>query len=123
MSKECIIFEISITPGIPANPNTNPPVQEVPAIQTAGATFQIKNLKPYVPGVLLSIDDNIKFLENTKQVFKITTSWTEYRSERTTQSKNNNLDYLIDPTFSNINRLFVLSFKNGHDPTRNSFGE
>ena len=29
---------------------------------------------------------------------------------------------MIDPTLSNINRLFVLSFKNGDgDPTRNSF--
>ena len=32
------------------------------------------------------------------------------------------MDYLIDPTFRNINTLFVLSFKNGdNDPTRNSF--
>ena len=32
--------------------------------------------------------------------------------------------YLIDPTFRNINRLFVLLFKNGKaDPTRNSFGK
>ena len=28
----------------------------------------------------------------------------------TIQSKNNNLNYLIDPTFTNVNRLFVLSF-------------
>ena len=28
----------------------------------------------------------------------------------TIQPQNNNLDYLIDPTFTNINRLFVLSF-------------
>ena len=27
------------------------------------------------------------------------------------QSNNNNLNYLIDPTFTNVNRLFVLSFK------------
>ena len=34
------------------------------------------------------------------------------------------MDYLIDPTFQNINRLFVLSFKNGDDdPNRNSFDE
>ena len=40
------------------------------------------------------------------------------------QPKNNNLDYRTDPTFSNINRLFVLVFKNGdYDPTRNSFDE
>ena len=28
----------------------------------------------------------------------------------TIQPKNNNLNYLIDPTFTNVNRLFVLSF-------------
>ena len=32
------------------------------------------------------------------------------------------MGYLIDPTFKNINRLFVLSFKNGdNNPTRNYF--
>ena len=88
---------------------------------TTGETFQINNAKLYVPVVTLSINDNIKFLENIKQGFKRTISWNKYRSEITTQSKNNNLDYLIDPTFRNINRLFVLSFKNGDDdPTRNS---
>ena len=46
----------------------------------------------------------------------------KYKSEIKTQPKSNNLDYLIYPTFKNINRLFVLSFKNGsNDPTRDSF--
>ena len=27
------------------------------------------------------------------------------------QTKNNNLNYLIDPTFTNVNRLFVLKMK------------
>ena len=27
------------------------------------------------------------------------------------QTKNNHLNYLIDPTFTNVNRLFVLSFE------------
>ena len=31
------------------------------------------------------------------------------------QTKNNNLNYLIDPTFIKVNRLFVLSFKNEDD--------
>ena len=30
------------------------------------------------------------------------------------QTVNNNLSYLIDPTFINVNTLFVLSFKNEH---------
>ena len=37
----------------------------------------------------------------------------------TNQTKNNNLNYLIDPTFTKFNRLFVLSFENEND--RKSF--
>ena len=48
---------------------------------------------------MLSINDNIKFLENIKQGFKGTISWNKYKFEITTQSKNNNLDYMIDQTF------------------------
>ena len=71
---------------------------------------------------MLPINDNMKFVENKRQGFKITVSWKKYRSKITTQPKNNNLNNLIDTTFTNINRLFVVSFKNGnHDPTRNSF--
>ena len=33
------------------------------------------------------------------------------------QTKNNNLNYLIDPTFTNVNRLLVLTFENGDDRT------
>ena len=60
--------------------------------------------------------------ENVKQRFKRTISWNRYRSEIKSQPKNSNLDYLVDPTFRNMNRFFVLLFKNGdNDPTRNSF--
>ena len=115
--KNCIISEISRT--FRAIRNTDPVEYEV-VIATTGAAFQINNAKLYVPVVTLSINDNMKFLENKKQGFKRTISWNKYRSEITTQTKNNNLDYLIHPTFRNINRLFALSFKNGdYDPTRN----
>ena len=87
-----------------------------------GATFQINNVRLYVPVVTLSTNNHIKVLENIKQEFKRTISWNKYRSETTKQPKNINLDYLIDPAFRNINRLFVLSFKNGNDdPKRDSF--
>ena len=90
------------------------------AIQTTGATFQINNAKLYVLVVVLPINDNINFLENIKQGFKRTIPWNKYRSEMTTQQKNNNLDYLIDPTFR-INILFVLLFKHDNDdPKRHS---
>ena len=35
----------------------------------------------------------------------------------TNQNKNNNLNYLIDPMFIKVNRLFVLSFENRKDRT------
>ena len=35
-----------------------------------------------------------------KQRFKRATSCSKYRSEITTQSKNNNLGYMIDPTLN-----------------------
>ena len=96
----------------------------VAAIQATGATFQINNAKLYVPIVTLSINNNIKLLENIMQGFKRTISWNKYRSEITRQPKNNNLDYMTDTTFKNINRLFVLSFKNGDDdPTGDYFDE
>ena len=58
-----------------------------------------------------------------RQGFKRTISCNKYRSEIRTQPKNNKLDYLIDPTFRNINRLFILSLKNGDDPTGYCFDE
>ena len=33
----------------------------------------------------------------------------------TTHTKTNNFNYLIDPTFNKVNRLFVLSFENEED--------
>ena len=84
----------------------------------------ITSTKLYVPVVTLSINGNITFLENIKQGFKRTVSWNKYRSDITRQTKSNNLDYLIDPTFRNTNRLFVLLFKNGNDdPARDYFDE
>ena len=84
-----------------------------------GVNFVIISSKLYVPVLTLSIIDKIKFLENIKQGFKRTTSWNTYRS---TEPRSNNLDNLIHPTFRNINRLFVLLFKNGNnDSARDSF--
>ena len=34
---------------------------------------------------------------------------------QTNQTKNNNLNYWIDPKFTKVNRLFVLSFENEND--------
>ena len=39
----------------------------------------------------------------------------------TTEALNNNLNILIDPTFTNVNRLFVLAYQNVDD--RQSFSQ
>ena len=82
---------------------------------TTGEIFTINSTKLYALLVTLSTNDNINFLENIKQRFKRTISCNKYRSEVATQTENKNLDYLIDPTFRNINRFFVLSFKHVDD--------
>ena len=116
-SKNYIISEISRPPEVGGD---NP----VEATSTAGATFQIKNAKFYLPVVFWSLNGNIKFLENLKQGYKRTISWNKHRSVITTQHKNNNSYYIIDVTFRNINRLFFLSLKiDDDDCGRSSFGE
>ena len=80
----------------------------------------ITSTKLYVSVITLSINDNIKSLGKIKQGFKRTIFWNKHMSEITTQTKYNNLDYLIHLAFGNINILFALSFKNiNNDPTRN----
>ena len=56
-------------------------------------------------------------MQQLKARFKRTVRWIKYRLEISHQPKNNNLNYLIDPTFSKVNRLFALSFVNEDDRT------
>ena len=72
--------------------------------------FEITDTKLYVPIVTLSKENDIKLLEQLKLGFKRTIKWKKYRSQITVQPQNDNLNYLIDPTFTNVNRLFVLLF-------------
>ena len=76
-----------------------------------GLEFQIKDTKLYVPVVTLSKENDTMLLENLKSGFKKTIKWNKYRSQMTIQNNNNNLNYLIDPTFTSVNTLFVLSFE------------
>ena len=81
------------------------------------AAFKIEDTKLYVPVVTLSAQDDIKFLEQLKTGFKRAVKWNKYRSEMPNQNKNDNLNYLVDPTFTNVNRLFALSFEKEEDKT------
>ena len=69
--------------------------------------------------LLLTKDDN--FLEQLKSGFKRTIKWNKYRSEMTNQTKTDHLNYLIDPTFTKVSELFVLSLEN--EEVRASFSK
>ena len=75
----------------------------------------------YVPVVTLSAENDNKLLEELKTGFKRKLKWNKYRSEMSNQNKNNNLNCLINPTFTNVNRLFVLTFENEY--ARTSFSK
>ena len=80
-------------------------------VTPSGATFKITDTKLYVPVVTLSKENDTKLLEQLKTGFKRTIKWNKYRSQMSIQNNHNNLNYLIDPTFTNVNKLFVLSFE------------
>ena len=98
-----------------ADPDADPAVDEIN--NPINATFKIKDTKLYVPLVTLSAENDNKSLEQLKTEFKRTIMWNKYRSEMSSQTKNNNLNYLIDPAFTKVNRVFVLSFENEDDRT------
>ena len=77
--------------------------------------FQITDTKLYILVVTLSKENDIKLLEQLKSGFKRTIKWNKYRSQMTIQLQNSNLNYLIDPAFTNVNRLFVLSFSRNNN--------
>ena len=86
-----------------------------------GATLAINDCKLYIPVVTLSKDDEIKLLTNLKSGFKREVMWNKCRLQMSTEEENDNLNILIDPTFTNVNRLFVLAYQNADD--RHSYSQ
>ena len=99
-SKNCVLADITV------NALANPAI-----VAPTELEFKITDTKLYVPVVTLSKENDTKPLEQLKLEFKRTIKWNKNRSQITIQSQNNNLNYLTDPTFTNANRLFVLSFQ------------
>ena len=115
--KNCLLIDKSRRE---ANYGANPVVYETD--NPGDAIFKITDVKLFVPVVTLSKENDIKLLEQLKAGFKRTIKWNKYRSQTSIQPQNNNLNYLIDPTFTNVNSLFVLSFPiNNNTDSRYSF--
>ena len=94
-------------------------------VAPSAAIFQLDDTKLYVPVITLSNENDTKLLEQLKTGFKRTIKWNKYRSQMTVQSQNNNLNYSVDPTFNNVNRLFVFSFQRiaGEHNTTKDYGD
>ena len=51
-----------------------------------------------------------KLLKQLESGFKRTITWNEYQYKVTGKAQNRYLDFLIDPSFKGLNRLFVLFY-------------
>ena len=60
----------------------------------------------------LSTQENAKLLQQLKSGFKRIINWNRYLSKPELLSKNPNLNYLVEPSFQGVNRLFALAFEN-----------
>ena len=110
-NKNCVITSLERRQ-VGARPRNNAPT---------GATLAINDCKLYIPVVTLSKDDEIKLLTNLKSGFKREIIWNKYRSQMSTRAANDNVNILFDPTFTNVNRLFVLAYQTADD--RQSFSQ
>ena len=65
--------------------------------------------------VTLSTQGNAKPLEQSRFGFKRAINWYKYQSKVSAERQNQYLDFLIDPSFQEVNSLFALSFQNEND--------
>ena len=83
-------------------------------------TFAITDTKLYVPVITLSTD-NAKLLQQLKSGFKRTINWNKYEPKKTTQNAPNQyFNFLIEPRFEGVNRLFVSTFNANNSRTGHS---
>ena len=83
-------------------------------------TFEITDTKLYVPVVTLSTQENTKLLQQLKSGFKRVIDWNKYLSKPELLAQNPDLNYLVEPSFQGVNRLFVLAFENDAQRTSHS---
>ena len=83
--------------------------------------FSVTDYNLYVPVVTLQTEYHNQLYKELKTGISIDFTWNKYRSQIINQTTTNNLNLLIDPTFNNANRLFILAFSNEED--RRSFSK
>ena len=77
-----------------ADPDADPSVAAID--NPTNAIFEITDTRQYVPVVTLSTENDQTLLGQLRTGFTKTIKWNKYRSAMTYQTKNNNLNDLID---------------------------
>ena len=101
-----------------ADPDADSPVAAVN--NPTNAKFDITDCKLYVSVVTLSTEYENNLYKKLKGGFSVDVYWDKYRSQLTNQ-RAGLINYLIDPTFDNESKLFVLAYENEED--RSSFSK
>ena len=119
MLKNCLVTQKVFREGKDAE--VGPPVlNAVVGINTpSDLKFNITDCKLYVPVVTLQEKYDNELLKDLKTGFGFDYIWNRYRTQIINQPSTNN--FLVDPTFNNINKLFVLAFPDEED--RSSFSK
>ena len=119
-TEDCVLTEKATREELPAgdDPAAEPAVNAIN--RPKDLKFSVTDCKLYVPVVTLQTEYQ-NHLKDLKTGISIDFTWTKYRSHMINQTVTNNLNFLIDPTFNNVNRLFVLAFPN--EEGRRSFSK
>ena len=107
-SENCVLISKAAREAVSAQWG-NPAVTSVN--NPTNVTFKTTDAKLHVPVATLSTKDDNNFLEQLKSGFKRTIKWNKYRSEITIQTKTNHSNNLIYPTFTKVNRLYLIVLK------------
>ena len=117
-SQNCVVTEKAARAYLRAQDVEN----EVAAInRSKHFKLNITDCKLYVPVNTLQEKYENKLYGELKTRTYMNFEWVRYRTQVMSQPATNNLNFLIDPSFDNVNRLFVLAFPNEED--RSSFSK
>ena len=118
-SQNCVLTERAIREERIAVPG-NIPAAAITGIDTlSDLKFNITDCKLHVPVVTLQEKYENELYKNLKTGINFDSEWGRYRTQIINQPATNNLNFLIDSTFNNVNVLFVFAFPNEED--RSSF--
>ena len=105
-SENCILTEKATKEEKAAT--LNPAQDRVPAVNVpSDFKFSISSSSYFTDTIPKST------LQRSKTRISIDFKWSKYRFQMINQTATNNLNFLIDPTFNNVNRLFQMKKKEG----------